>query len=143
MKNIVIWTAIALSALVLSFADFAWPGDRVNCYQYLTQEDIFEDSETVFWFMKVDQFVIDNPTDMVLVSFGGCLYDLIRSLELHGKTAFIELVNDGWIPSRTKLIDRNTARAMADQDIADAEYSFDMEEDAYMRLGYHMERDGD
>jgi hypothetical protein len=144
LKSTLVYAAVTMAALLLCLDDFAWPAERTNCYQYLTQEDIFEDSETIFLYMAVDQFVIDTPTDSVLVAFGSCLYKLICDIETsHNKTVFVELINGDWTSSHVKIVDRLKARAMSDPDFVADEFEFDMEEDAFMRGVRYADRGDD
>jgi hypothetical protein len=111
-----------------------------DCDEYVQITGWDETEEPVVIYARPSQLVMNMPTDNVLMHFGMCLEKLILNQRRATSQEAVIVLTD--LIGRVKVIDSLMAAAMADPDIADAEY--DMEELAHAAsMAYYWERGDD
>jgi len=113
-----LWLLAVLLAALFSFQDIAWPADQINCFEYFTIVDIQRDESTLLWVVAIDEWVIDNSTDLTLARFGACVLALIEQSDPSVET-LVQFANDGWIPSRWRTVSADEAAILANPDLLD------------------------
>ena len=128
IREFLIWTAIVMSALLLSFDDYIEASD-IECSELfeIVAHEVDQD-ENSYWAIRVTQFMQNNGSDAMCERFGKCVLDLMSTAS---SMVAVEIVNpeDEWVPSARRWITADWAMVLAG--VADLEEQAMMSQDSY------------